>query len=188
MTRPPSAGDDWRDLAEMWTAPTPGQSGPDPALLRAIRRRARLGRLNFLAEAWGSVLAGLVGAVVGWRQGSPALAIAVFAFAGFGLAMALWARRGLGPEAAETPAGALRVAAAQARSGLRWARAGQAVGLAALLFVGFVGATRAVVATAPALAFAAVFLVACFALYERHARRSRDRLRRHEAALAELED
>ena len=181
--------DDWSDLAEVWTAPGEGPpTGPDLALVRAVRRRARLGRLTFLAESWGSALAGLIGCAVAWRQGSPALALAVLAFAGFGAAMALWARKGLGPEAAETPAEALRVAAAQARAGLRWARGGQAVGVAALLFVGFVGFSRGAPATSPLLTVAAAFLVVCFALYERHARRSRARLRRHEAALAELED
>jgi len=185
MTRPPH--DDWTDLAEAWTTPGPEASPPDPALLRSVRRRARLGRINFHLEAWSAVAAGLVGGFVAWRQAAPLIGLAAVAFAGFALALTLWARRGLPADAASTPADALRAAAAQARSGLRWARAGQAVGLAALLFVAVVALARGVGAAAPFLAFATVFLLACFAFYERHARRSRARLRRHEAALAELE-
>ncbi len=186
MTRPPQTGDDWDDLAEVWTAPRPGPA-VDPDLARAVRRRARLGRLNFLFEALGAIAAGVIGVWASLRNGEPGVALAVVLFAGFALAMTLWARRGLPPEAADTPAAALRAAAGQARSGLRWARAGQAVGVAALLFVAVVAASHRVAPGDPVIVFALVFVLAAVALQERHARRCRARLRRHEAALSELE-
>lgn len=186
MTRPPQTGDDWDALAEVWTAPQPGPA-VDPDLARAVRRRARLGRLNFLFEALGSIAAGLIGVWAALHNGEPGVAVAVVLFAGFALAMTLWARRGLPPEAADTPAAALRAAAGQARSGLRWARAGQAVGVAALLFVAAVAISQGVAVDDPVIVFALVFVLAAVALQERHARRCRVRLRRHAAALSELE-
>lgn len=186
MTRPPQTGDDWDDLAAAWTAPQT-EMVADPALTRAVRRRARLGRANFLLEVGGSVAAGVIGVWAALRNGAPGVALAVVLFAGFALTMTLWARRGLPPEAADSPAGALRAAVAQARSGLRWARAGQAVGLAALLFVAVVAANQGVAVGDPLIVFAVVFVLAAVALHERHARRCRARLSRHAAALAELE-
>ena len=54
--------DDWSDLAEVWTAPNGGVE-PTAELVRGIRRRAWLARVNFQLEAWGAVLAGVLGMI-----------------------------------------------------------------------------------------------------------------------------
>jgi hypothetical protein len=179
--------DDWNDLAEVWTAPN-GAAEPTADLVRRMRRRAWLARLNFQMEAVGAVAAGLIGGWVGFRNGELLMGAAACAFAAFAFVMTLWARRGAEPGEADTPAAALKAAIAQARSGLRWARAGQAVTVAALLFIVVVGLDGGIAGRAWLYVPAGVFLTACSVLYERHARRARERIARHEAALADLEE
>ena len=188
MTRPDDQRpDDWSDLAEVWTAP---QDGPDMIdLVARLRRRAWLARLNFLFEAWGAVLAGLFGVWMAWRHEEPVMGGAALVFAAFALVATLWARRGAEPGLADTPAEALRAAAAQARSGLRWARAGQAVTAGALLFVIVVAVDAGGVPGGVWVYLAiGVVLALCGAFYERHARRARARAAGHRAALEEMED
>jgi hypothetical protein len=191
MTRPEDGPEDWTDLAKVWTTPgATADPAPEPAgdLERRVRRRARLATLNFHLEAWGAVVAGGLGAWVAVRHDAPLLGFAGVAFSLFALAATVWARRDARPGDAETPAAALAGARRQARSGLRWARAGQAICVAALLFLGVVGLTHPN-AHLPAIYLAAfVFLGGMAVFYERHARISRTRIARHEAALRELEE
>jgi len=188
--RPDARPDDWTDLAQVWTTADDTTGGaPDGAgdLERRIRRRARLATLNFHLEAWGAVLAGGVGGWAALRHDAPWLGVAGAAFAVFALAATLWARRGARPGEAETPAAALTAALRQARSGLRWARAGQAICAAALLFIIAVG-LNAPNAHLPMISLAAFVFLAVMALfYERHARRCKGRIARHAAALEELQ-
>ena len=188
MTRPEAQPDDWNDLAEVWTTPQDGP-GVTADLADRMRRRAWLARLNFHLEAWGAVVAGLFGGWMAFRHAEPVLGGAALLFAAFALVATLWARRGAEPALTATPGETLQAAIAQARSGLRWARAGQAVTLAAGLF--------ASVAALDAGAFPhgvwfylaiAAFLVACAVFYERHARRAKARAAGHQAALEEMED
>lgn len=182
--------DDWTDLAEVWTTDAaPNDRAPDALgdLERRVRRRALLATLNFHLEAWGAVVAGALGGWVAVRHDAPVLGLAGVIFAVFALAATLWARRGAAPGEAETPAAALAAAVRQARSGLRWARAGQAICVAALLFTGMVGLAAPndhmpmiYLATFGFLGVMAIF-------YEHHARRCRARINRHAAALRELE-
>lgn len=187
MTRPEVQPDDWNDLAEVWTAP---QDGPEVTdLVRGMRRRAWLARINFLVEAGGAVVAGLFGAWMALRHQEPVMGGAAVIFAAFALVAALWARRGAEPGLADTPAEALRAAVAQARSGLRWARAGQAVTAGALLFVVVVGLDAGAFPGGVWVYLAiGIVLALCAAFYERHARRARARVADHRAALAEMED
>ena len=146
MTRPdaqPGAKpDDWSDLSQVWTAPEAASPAFIPAdLERQVRRRALLATVNFHIEAWGAVLAGAVSGWVAFRHDAPLLGSAGLVFAVFALVATVWARRGAVPGEAETPAAALAAAIRQARSGLRWARAGQAICVAALLFLAAVGVT-----------------------------------------------
>lgn len=114
---------------------------------------------------------------------------AALVFAAFALVATLWARRGGEPGLADTPAEALRAAAAQARSGLRWARAGQAVTAGALLFVIVVAVDAGGVPGGVWVYLAiGIVLALCGAFYERHARRARARAADHRAALEEMED
>lgn len=185
--QPPVPGDDWSDLAEVWTA---GQDGPDLTadLVRSMRRRAVLARLNFHFEAWGAVVAGLVGAWAAFRHDAWVLGGAALVFAAFALVVTLWARQGAEPGAAETPRQALAAAVGQARSGLRWARAGQAVGVAALLFVGVVSVEAGALPTPGFHLPIAAFLIGATLFYERHARRAKARIAGHEAAMRDLDD
>ncbi|GAA0634297.1 hypothetical protein [Brevundimonas lenta] len=178
--------DDWSDLAEVWTTPNGGVE-PTAELVRGIRRRAWLARVNFQLEAWGAVLAGVAGGWIAFRHDEPLLGAAAFVFAVFALAVTLWARRGAEPGEADTPAAALRTAIGQARSGLRWARAGQATTVAALLFVVVVAVDEGIAGKAWLYVPAGMFLTACSILYERHTWRCRRRIADHEAALAELD-
>jgi len=190
MTRPDPSKDDWTDLAEVWTTPgdaTEPSTGAIVDLERRVRRRARLATLNFHLEAWGAVLAGVLGAWVAFRHQAPELGLAGVAFAIFALVATVWARRDALPGDPGTPGQALAAAVRQARSGLRWARAGQAICVAALLFVIVVGRT-APNASLPLIYLAALgFLGGMAVFYERHARLCRRRIAGHQAALKELE-
>jgi hypothetical protein len=175
--------DDWTDLAEVWTAP---EDAPE-LTAASVRRRAWLARLNFRFEAGGAVVAGLFGGGIALTQREPVLGVAALVFGAFALIATVWARRGVGPELTTTPGETLRAAVAQARSGLRWARAGQAITCAALLFV-IAAVLDAGIATAAWLYGPVLLLLAlCAVFYERHARRCRTRIARYEAALLELE-
>lgn len=180
MTRP---DDDWNALAAVWTAPD------DAPQLTAgsVRRRALLGRLNFHIELGGSLIAGAAGGWFAVRHGSPVLGVAAAAFAAFALAGTLWARRGAEPSAMDTPRAALEAALLQARSGLRWARAGQAICVAALLFLTVVAAAHPSGGSLVIYLASGVFLAVTAGFYERHARRSRRRMSRHATALRDLD-
>lgn len=181
---------DWTDLAEVWTAPADpggGDPGPEPDLSRALRRRARLGALNFHIEAWGAVLAAAAGGWFAFRHDSPLIGVAAIAFSLFALIATLWARRGLGATDADTPREALSAALRQARTGLKWARAGQAISLAGVAFLAVMAVLRPAPEVAPVYLGGGVLMACAILFYERHARRSRARIARHEAALAELD-
>ena len=187
MTR----SDDWSDLSQTWADPAaddPGAARADAALIRSVRRRDRLARLNFWAELAGGVM---VIAVVVWvsiRTDLPWLVnVAAFAFVAFGMGLTLWSRRGDPGVLTETPEAVLRSAIAQARTGERWAAAGVATSIAAFAFLGvmqiLVSHSQDALDVVPVFA---VFLLACIAAYIAHARRCRRRRRAHEAALAAL--
>ena len=182
--------EDWTDLSAVWTTPDPAAALPSaaaPDLARAVRRRDRLATLNFHLEAWGAVGAGVVAGWVAFRHEAPVLGVAGVAFGLFALVATLWARRGARPGEADTPAAALHAAIGQARSGVHWARAGQAICAGAMAFILVLGLAH------PSAALPAIYLVsfgfilAMAAFYERHARRCRTRIARHEAALRELD-
>jgi hypothetical protein len=184
MTRP----EDWSDLSDVWTAPEARPPVGVPVdLERSVRRRARLATVNFHMEIWGAVIAGAMGGWVALRHDEPLLGFAGLAFSVFALAATVWARRGARPGEAETPAAALTAALRQARSGLRWARAGQAICIAALGFVAVVGVTHPTDHLPLIYAGAFGFLGIMAVIYERHARRCRHRITGHAAALKELE-
>lgn len=185
MSRP----DDWSDLSQVWTTPEPAPSSDVAAdLERSVRRRALLATVNFHLEAWGAVIAGAVSGWVAFRHDAPLLGSAGLVFAVFALIATLWARRGAVPGEAETPAAALAGAIRQARSGLRWARAGQAICVAALGFVVVLGVAHPSAALPMISLVALGFLGGMAVFYERHARRCRRRIAVHQAALEELED
>ena len=182
--------EDWSDLSRTWmdtgTEPAPF----DARLIRAVRRRDTLARLNFVAEVGGAVVC--VGVVV-WAalmRGLPwPPAIAAAAFAVFALAMTLWSRRGGTASLTETPQAVLRSAIAQARLGIRWACAGIAISAAASVFL-LVLAIQPPPAGGAAGAWlfvgGVVFLIVAVGFYLRHLRRCRRRIAIHEAALAAL--
>ncbi len=187
MTRPEDhqPPDDWNDLTEAWTRPDP-DAEPD-LTARFVRRRALLGRLNFMGEALGAVVAGGMGLWVALRHGALLIGLAAFAFAVFGLVVTLWARRGAAPREMATPRAALEAAMLQARSGLRWARAGQAVSLAALVFLGVMAWREDGPVSVPLYGVFLVFLAAAAVSYERHARRARTRIEDHRMALEDID-
>ena len=62
-TPPEDHADDWTDLTRAWSA-APDDGPPlDAALIRSLRRRDRLARLNFISEIVGGLA--VVG-VMGW--------------------------------------------------------------------------------------------------------------------------
>lgn len=188
MTRPDAKPDDWSDLSQVWTAPEAAPSTGVPAdLERSVRRRALLATVNFHLEVWGAVIAGALSGWVAFRHDAPLLGAAGVVFAVFALVATVWARRGAAPGEAETPAAALAAAIRQARSGLRWARAGQAICIAALGFVVVLGVAHPNAALPVISLIALVFLGGMAVFYERHARRCRRRIREHEATLKDLE-
>lgn len=189
MSRDP----DWTDLAGAWTA-NGGQAAAWPQLARRLRWRALLGRINFVFECL-LCLAALV--LAGWLVlgGGPARLIigaATAIFAGFALAMAVWARGRGAPVLTGTPADALRLALHQAESGLRWARAGVWMSLAGFAFLGVHLAVDLMTGgpgplTLPVIGGGAAAMAAAMLLYHRHGQRSRRRIASHRAALDELD-
>lgn len=191
MSRDP----DWSDLAGAWTENGEDAArGSDAQLVRRLRRRAVAGRINFIFEC---LLCGGALAVALWLvlSGGPVrltIGAATVAFAGFGLATAVWARGRSGPTLTGTPADAVRTALHQAESGLRWARAGWWMTLAAF---GFLAVHLAVdlldrgpgPLTLPLIGGGAVALAGWGAFYRWHARRCRRRIAHHRVALDELE-
>ncbi|MDP3405484.1 MAG: hypothetical protein Q8S03_12390 [Brevundimonas sp.] len=185
MTRPET---DWSDLTEAWTASSDPQPPLDARLIRSLRRRDRLARINFAFEmAAGVFVLAAMGWVL-WRGGPLPAVAAAGAFALFALAMTLWSRRGDPGLLTETPEAVLHSALGQARTGFRWAVAGIAISLAAMLFltVMMLVLTPARAPSAAVTAGAGVALVLCIAFYERHARRCRRRMAAHQAALDAL--
>lgn len=187
MSRPEDhrSQDEWTDLTAVWNSPA-SEAEPD-LTARFVRRRAWLARLNFIGEALGAVIAGGLGLWVALGHDAPAIGLAALAFGVFGLAVTLWARRGASPGDLATPRAALDAAVAQARSGLRWARAGQAVSVAALGFLGVMVWHERPSFPAPAYGAALLFLAVAVAFYERHARLARARIAGHLAVLEDLD-
>ncbi len=184
-----TAPDDWSDLAQAWTEEPQRPPRPDADLIRAVRRRDRIARLNFVAElAGGAVVMGVVIWAVAVRHMPWPPALAAGIFIAFALVITLWSRRGGSELLTDTPQAALRSALEQAARGRRWAWAGVAISVAGLIFV----ATIALLAppesdrrVAPIL-IGAMVLLGCIAGYGAHARRCRRRIAAHEAALRAL--
>ncbi|WP_428149562.1 hypothetical protein [Brevundimonas sp.] len=183
--------DDWSDLSQVWTEGPPEPLRPDPDLIRRLRRRARLARLNFIVELAGGavVLAVLVWSVAIRDLVWPA-ALAAVLFVAFALVMTLWSRRDGSNLLTDTPQAVLRSAIGQARLGRRWAWAGVAISLAGLIFVAAIALlvppeSDRSVAT---LLIGVIVLIGCIAGYGAHARGCRRRIAAHEAALRALSE
>ena len=178
--------DDWSDLSKTWAEPEANAPPLDTAFVRALIRRDRLARINYLMEAGGCVV--VVG-VIAWAvivQDLPwMVAAAAGGFAAFALALTVWSRRGDPGLLLDTPDAALRSALAQARIGLRWAWAGVAICVAAVGFL-IIMAVAAENATTAAV-IGAPMILAVVPFYLRHARNCRRRIEAHEAALAALD-
>jgi hypothetical protein len=186
MTRPEH---DWSDLTDAWTGSPEPEPPVDAGLIRALRRRDRLAKINFLLEMAGGA-GGLV--ATGWamRRGLPLPAVgAAVAFTVFALTMTLWSRRGDPRLLTDTPEAVLRSALGQARAGYRWALAGLAISLAAILFLVVLMTVRDPIGVQPgSVMVAGVFLALCIGFYLRHARQCRRRTRTYQAALEALDD
>lgn len=184
--------DDWSDLSRTWTDPvadTPEALRADADLIRAVRRRDRLARLNF----WGEILSGVVVVAVitavAMRTDMPwPMSLAAFGFIACGLGLTVWSRRGDPGILTDTPESVLQSAIAQARMGERWAWAGVGTSLAAAAFLAVMSRYDDGPGESRLIAPFAVFLVVCINGYVLHARRCRRRRRAHEAALAALRD
>lgn len=191
MTPSPQApSDDWTDLSRAWAAGAEDAPPLGRALIRALRRRDRLARLNFLFEIGGGL--GVIG-VMGWalwRGVALPVALAALGFAVFALLMTLWARRGVPDLVTDTPEAVLRSALGQARTGYRWALAGVAICFAGAVFLILMPwlAQPAAAERGPILAGAGLFLAAWFVFYLRHAHRCRRRMAAHQAALDALRE
>ncbi|MBD3837746.1 hypothetical protein [Brevundimonas sp.] len=185
---PEDRPDDWSDLTQAWAA-TPDDGPPlDAALIRSLRRRDRLARLNFLSEIVGALaVVGVMGWAL-WRGVDLPVVLAALGFAVFALVMTLWSRRGDPGLLTDTPQAVLRSALGQARTGYRWALAGVAISLAGMVFLIVMLWLAKPVAEmrGPMLAGAGLFLAACIGFYLRHARRCRRRMAAHRAALDAL--
>lgn len=190
-------GDDWSDLAGAWTAAdvaeAPTAAADLAGLARRLRRRDRLARLNFLAECAACLSAAGVGAwlLVRGGAGDTALGLGAILFAGFGLAVAVWARAGARRPQTGTPAEALDSALAQARSGLRWAWSGLAITGAAVVFLGLVEWVSLRLGhaghAAPITVIALALLAGLGVFYVLRIRRCRRRIQAWRAALDELD-
>ncbi|WP_292226927.1 hypothetical protein [Brevundimonas sp.] len=188
MTNP---NDDWSDLTQTWTETAADEPALDLGLIRDLQKRDRLARLNFAGEIAGGVV---VVAIVIWStfvRGLPwSAGLTALGFVAFALVMTLWSRRGDPGLLIDTPQAALRSAIAQARTGYRWALAGVAISMAAMVFL---LAVQNLLPGAPGpdarimLGFG-VFLVACIGFYLRHARRCRQRMAAYQDALNALTD
>ena len=178
--------DDWSDLSKTWAEPQADAPPLDTAFVKALIRRDRLARTNYLLETSG---AAVVAAVVVWAAIAQDLPLVVAAAAGgfalFALVVTIWSRRGDPGLLLDTPEAALRSALAQARIGLRWAWAGIAISLAAIVFLLVMALVSRDVIWAVVIGGLAI--MAAVAFYLRHARNCRRRIAAHEAALAALE-
>ena len=188
MTR----SDDWSDLSLTWADPAtdePGAARADIELIRSVRRRDLLARLNFASELLGGIMVIAVAVWASIRTDLPwPVNVAAFAFVAFGMGLTLWSRRGDPGVLTETPQAVLRSAIAQSRTGERWAAAGVATSIAAFAFLGvmqmLVPPSHGSLEVIPVFV---VFLLACIFAYIAHARRCLRRRRAHEVALAALE-
>ncbi len=181
--------EDWTDLSDAWT--TPGRDDQGLAeMARQVRRRSRLGRVNYIFEMAGCVGAAAVGGWVlstrpetHWLLGSGAIIFGLFS-----AAMTLWARGTRAPDDLETPEQALTAAIRQAEAGRRWALAGIAVTIGAAVFLGTAAAATGVVEGALVALYAAavVFLLGALAFYLRHQDRCTRRIAQHTSALEDL--
>lgn len=188
MTNP---DDDWSELARAWIGTTDDEPRLNPGLLRGLRRRDRLARINFAAELAGGVaVLGAVGWAVLGRDLPWQPAVAAIGFVAFALVMTLWSRRGDPGLLTETPEAVLRSAIGQARTGRRWAHAGVAISIAALVFLAvMVGMIQPDRGPQPTVLLASgLFLLACIGLYLRHAGRCRRRMAAYQAALEALSE
>lgn len=180
--------DDWSDLADAWTAA--GTPAPRRDLLRQVRRRDRLARINFWAEVGAAVLAsGFIVWIARLRDAGWPMAATGLVFAGFVLALTVWARRAAPPVADDTPLDALKTAVQQARAGLIWAGCGVAISLAtgvalAVIFALEPVTPRLALPTAVVTVGAVAAFVAGYAL---HIRRCRRRIAYYRRMLEELE-
>lgn len=192
MTLPPDAKpDDWSDLSRAWTDASTGDGDRlDSDLIRKLRRRDRLARLNFVGEIGGAVV---VLAAVGWAtlvRGLPwPHAATAVAFTGFAVAMTIWSRRGDPGLLTGTPEAVLRSAIGQARLGFRWAVAGVAISVAAMVFLVAMAllTPQAGALMTPMIGIGAVLLLICVVFYLRHASACRRRMADYAAALAALD-
>lgn len=181
--------EDWTDLSDAWTAPARDDQGLTE-MARQVRRRGRLGALNFYAEMAGCLLAAVVG---GWVLATgPAderlLGSAAVIFGLFSAAMTLWARGIRAPDELETPQQALTAAIRQAEAGRRWGQAGIAVTIGAAVFLGTAAATMGAAEGRLVLLYGAagLFLLGALAFYVRHQDRCVRRIAAHQAALDDL--
>lgn len=190
MTRP---DEDWSDLTQAWTEPTPNEaegSRADAAFIRALRRRDLLARINYGLELLGGVA--VVGVVTWVAVRTPLpwpVLAAAYGFVVLGVGLTVWSRRGDPGVLTGTPEEVLRSALAQARTGERWAWAGLVISLAASAFLFLMSRfdpsgpeTRGLY---PAFS---VLLLLCIGGYLIHARRCRQRRRAHAATLLALID
>lgn len=181
--------EDWTELSDAWTAPARDDQGL-AEMARQVRRRGRLGALNFYAEMAGCLLAAIVG---GWvlatrPEDQWLLGAAAVIFGLFSAAMTLWARGTRAPVQLETPQQALIAAVRQAEAGRRWAQAGIAVTMGAAVFLGAAVATYPVENDlAPLYIVGALFLFGGLAFYLRHQDRCTKRIAQHRRALEDLQ-
>ena len=178
--------DDWSDLSKTWAEPQADAPPLDTAFVRALIRRDRLARINYLLEISGAVVAAAVVTLAVIVQALPwIIAVAAGGFALFALGVTVWSRRGDPGLLLDTPEAALRSALAQARIGLRWSWAGIAISIAGLVFLLVMATVQTDVWSAAGIGGLAILAAVPF--YLRHARNCRRRIAAHEAALAALE-
>ena len=180
--------EDWTDLSDAWTAPGRDDQGL-AEMARQVRRRSRLGRVNYVFEMTGCVVAATVGVWVlaTGPEDQGLLGAAAVIFGLFSAAMTLWARGTRTPVDLETPEQALAAAIRQAEAGRRWARAGIAVTLGAAMFLGEAVATYPVENDLTLVYIAAaLFLLGGLAFYLRHQHRCTQRIAQHRRALEDL--
>ncbi|GAD58320.1 hypothetical protein IWC96_13845 [Brevundimonas sp. BAL450] len=181
--------EDWTDLSDAWTAP----ARDDQALAqmaRQVRRRSRLGRLNYMFELTACMIAAGLGAWVlatgpsdQWLLGSAAVIFGLFS-----AAMTVWARGTRTTDDLETPEQALTAAIRQAEAGRRWAWAGIAITLGAAVFLGLAMAAYPDEGDLTVLyTVGALFVFGGLAFYLRHQHRCTQRIAQHSRALEDLQ-
>lgn len=180
--------EDWTDLSDAWTAPAHDDQAL-ARLARQVRRRARLGQLNYLFEMAACLIAAGLGVWVlatrpldQWLVGAAAVVFGLFS-----LAMTVWARGTRTPEDLETPEQALTAAIRQAEAGRRWAWAGIVITLGAAVFLGLAVAAYPEGDDLTVLyAVGVLFVVGGLAFYLRHQHRCARRIAQHRRALEDL--